>query len=141
MTDKEKFEGMKRQAIEENEAAYGRELREKYGDDAVEEHKTRLARMSEQEWEETQADEEAYKAALRRAVEAGDPAGADAREAVRLHAAWLAHYWPEGKVTPQAHMGMAEMYAQDERFTAYYEKVAPGCAAFFVKAVKAYYQQ
>ena len=141
MTDKEKFEGMKRQAIEENEAAYGRELREKYGDDAVEEHKARLARMSEQEWEETQADEEAYKAALRRAVEAGDPAGADAREAVRLHAAWLAHYWPEGKVTPQAHMGMAEMYTQDERFAAYYEKAAPGCAAFFEKAVKAYYLQ
>ena len=141
MTGKEKFEGMKRQAMEENEAAYGKELREKYGDAAVEEHKTRLARISEQEWEETQADEEAYKIALRRAVEAGDPAGEDAREAVRLHAAWLAHYWPKGKVTPQAHMGMAEMYTQDTRFTAYYEKVAPGCAAFFEKAVKAYYQQ
>lgn len=141
MIDKDKFEGMKRQAIEENEAAYGKELREKYGDEAVEEHTARLAGMSAQEWEKTQTDEEGYKAALRRAVETGDPAGEDAREAVRLHAAWLAHYWPEGKVTPEAHIGMAEMYARDERFAAYYEKVAPGCAAFFERAVKAYYQQ
>ena len=141
MTDMEKFEGMKRQAIEENEAAYGRELREKYGDDTVEEHKARLAGMSEQEWEKTQADERAYKAALRRAVETGDPAGEAAREAVRLHAAWLAHHWPEGKVTPKTHTGMAVMYTQDERFAAYYEEVASGCAAFFEKAVKAYYRQ
>lgn len=140
MTDEKKFEGMKRQIIEENEAAYGKELREKYGDETVEAHMARLSSMSQQEWAQTQKDEEDYKAALRRAVEAGDPAGEDAREAVRLHAAWLAHYWPEGAVTPKAHIGMAEMYAQDERFTAYYEKVAPGCAAFLAEAVKAYYK-
>ena len=37
MMDEKKFEGMKRQIIVENEAAYGKELREKYGDEAVEE--------------------------------------------------------------------------------------------------------
>lgn len=140
MTDEKKFEGMKRQIIEENEAAYGKELREKYGDETVEAHMARLSSMTRQEWTQTQKDEEDYKAALRRAVEAGDPACEDAREAVRLHAAWLAHYWPEGTVTSEAHIGMAEMYAQDERFTAYYEKVAPGCAAFLAEAVKAYYR-
>ena len=141
MTDQEKFEGMKRQAIRENEAAYGQEARKKYGEDAMDEHNKRLANMTEEAWEQMKTEEEGYKAALRRAVEAGDPAGEDAREAVRLHAAWLAHYWPKGAVTPQAHVGMAEMYTQDERFTAYYEVVAPGCAAFFAKAVKAYYQE
>lgn len=140
MTDEKKFEGMKRQIIEENEAAYGKELREKYGDETVEAHTARLRGMSQQEWEQTQKDEEEYKAALRRAVRAGDPAGEDAREAVRLHAAWLAHYWPQGAVTPKAHTGMAEMYVQDQRFAAYYEQVAPGCAAFLAQAVKAYYK-
>lgn len=140
MTDEKKFEGMKRQVLAENEAAYGKELREKYGDKAVEAHAARVAGMSQQEWAQTQKDEEDYKAALRRAVAAGDPAGEDAREAVRLHAAWLAHYWPEGAVTPKAHAGMAEMYVQDQRFAAYYDEVAPGCAAFFEKAVKAYYR-
>ena len=140
MNDKEKFEGMKRQAIEENEAVYGKELREKYGEETMDGYNRRLSGMSQQEWEQTRREEEGYKEALRRAAAAGDPAGEDAREAVRLHAAWLAHYWGGGKVTPQAHTGMAEMYTQDERFTAYYEQVAPGCAAFFLKAVKAYYQ-
>ena len=140
MTDQEKFEGMKRQAIRENEAAYGQEARKKYGEDAMDEHNKRLANMTEEEWEQMKTEEEGYKTALRRAVEAGDPAGEDAREAVRLHAAWLAHYWPKGAVTPQAHIGMAEMYTQDERFTAYYEAVAPSCAAFLAKAVEAYYR-
>lgn len=140
MTDREKFEAMKQQAVRENEAAYGAEAREKYGDAAMDEHNARLNGMSQEEWEQMQGEENSYKSALRRAVEKGDPAGEDAQEAVRLHAAWLAHYWPKGAVTPQAHIGMAAMYAQDERFTAYYEKVAPGCAAFFEKAVKAYYR-
>ena len=140
MTDEKKFEGMKRQIIEENEAAYGKELREKYGDKTVEEHNLRLSGMTAQEWAQAQADAEGYQSALRRAVESGDPAGEDARETVRLHAAWLAHYWPRGAVTPQAHMGMAEMYTQDERFTAYYEQVAPGAAAFLAQAVRTYYK-
>lgn len=141
MNDREKFEGMKRQAIAENEAAYGKELREKYGDKAVEAHAARLAGMSQQEWEQTQEDEKAYQAALCRAAASGDPAGEDAREAVRLHAAWLAHYWPEGAVTPEAHIGMAKMYVQDQRFSDYYEQVAPGCAAFFARAAEAYYKE
>ena len=141
MNDQEKFEGMKRRAIEENESVYGRELREKYGDDAVEEHMARLSGMSQREWDQACQEEEACKAALRRAVMAGDPTGEDAREAVRLHAAWLAHYWGEGKVTPDAHIGMAVMYTQDERFTAYYEDVTPGGAAFLARAVTAYYNQ
>ena len=140
MTDEQKFEGMKRQILAENEAAYGQELREKYGRETMEAHAARLRGMSQREWELAQQDEERYKNALRRAVAAGDPAGEDAREAVRLHAAWLAHYWPQGAVTPQAHVGMAEMYAQDRRFTDYYEQVAPGGAAFLARAARAYYQ-
>lgn len=141
MNDKEKFEGMKRRIIQENEAAYGQEIREKYGDEVMEEHNRRLGGMTRGEWEQTQTDEDAYKAALCRAVRSGDPDGKDAREAVRRHAAWLAHYWAKNSVTPEAHIAMAEMYTQDERFTAYYEAVVPGGAAFLEKAVKAYYRK
>ncbi len=35
---------------------------------------------------------------------------------------------------------LVEMYAQDDRFRAYYDRhAAPGCTDFFVKAVRAYY--
>lgn len=141
MNDSEKFEGMLRHITEENEAAYGKELREKYGDKTVDEFEAWMSGMSQEKWEEAHAVEAAYKAALCRAAESGDPAGAEAREAVRIHAAWLAYYWPDGKVTPQAHTGLAVMYAQDKRFAGYYEQLAPGCAAFFAEAVKAYYRR
>ena len=35
MTDKEKFEGFKQKMIDDNEKKYGKEIREKYGDDTV----------------------------------------------------------------------------------------------------------
>ena len=140
MQDKDKFEGMKRRIIQENEAAYGQEAREKYGA-AVSDSAARLAGMTEGEWTQMQEEERGYRQALLRAMAADDPAGEDAREAVRLHAAWLARYWPPESVTAQAHLGMAELYVQDRRFTEHYEKTAPGFAAFFLRAVQAYYRE
>ena len=139
MQDKEKFEALKRQAVQENEAAYGQEAREKYGDEAVDGSNRRLSGMSREEWEQMNQEETGYREALRRAAAAGDPAGEDAREAVRLHAAWLCRFWKPGMLTAQSHIALVDMYGQDQRFTDYYEAVVPGCAAFFAQAVRAYY--
>lgn len=139
MSDREKFEGMKQRAIAENEAAYGREARQRYGEQAVDNSRQRVAGMTEKEWAQMSEEEAGYQAALLRAMEAGDPAGADAREACRLHRAWLLHYWTPEMMTDEAHIGLVEGYSQDERFTAYYEKIAPGCAGFFAQAIRAYY--
>ena len=57
MQDKEKFEALKRQAVQENEAAYGREAREKYGDEAVDGSNRRLSGMSREEWEQMNQEE------------------------------------------------------------------------------------
>lgn len=139
MHDKEKFEGMKNRIIRENEAAYGREARERYGAEAVEASNGRVKGMTQEDWRKMKAEEAGYQEALRRAIAAGDPAGEDARDACRLHKAWLLHYWTEEMFSPEAHMGLVEMYGQDQRFCAYYDAVAPGCADFFAKAVRAYY--
>ena len=139
MGDSEKFEAMKQQVIRENEEAYGREARARYGDGAVEGTNRRLAGMTRADWEQMSREESGYKEALRRAMAAGDPAGADAREAVELHGAWLSRFWQPGAVTPQAHVALVEMYGQDQRFTGYYEAVAPGCAVFFAEAARRYY--
>ena len=70
--------------------------------------------------------------------EEGAPAGGAAREACRLHRAWLEKCWGRS-CPPQAQAGMGELYAQDPRFAAYYDgKVSPGCAAFFAQAIRAY---
>lgn len=141
MSDQEKFEGMKQRAIAENEAAYGREARERYGEQVVDGSRRRVAGMTEKEWAQMREEETGYQAALLRAMEAGDPAGADAREACRLHRAWLLHYWTPEMMTEKAHTGLVEGYSRDERFKAYYETIAPGCAEFFARAIRAYYRK
>ncbi len=35
-------------------------------------------------------------------------------------------------------MGLAQMYVDDERFKAYYDKIVPGCAEFLRDAMKIY---
>ncbi len=140
MSDMEKFEGMKEQIVLENEAAYGREAREKYGDKAVDASNSRIKGMSREEWDRMHQEEEDYLAALRRAMKTNDPAGTDARDACGLHMQWLRHTWRPELCTPEAHIGLVELYRQDERFRSFYDqKVAPGCADFFAEAVRAYY--
>ncbi len=48
-----------------------------------------------------------------------------------LHKEWLCFYW--NHYTKEAHLGLAQMYVDDSRFRAYYDAVAPGCAAFFTR--------
>lgn len=141
MNDYEKFESMKQRVIAENEAAYGQEARKRHGGGAVDGSSRKLSGMTEQEWGQMQEEEKGYQAALLRAMQAGDPAGEDAQEACRLHRAWLGRCWTPEMLTDEAHIQLVEMYGQDERFTAFYEKIAPGCAAFFAQAVRAFYRR
>lgn len=137
MSDKEKFEAFKRQAVEANEEQYGREIREQYGPEAVEASNARLLSMTEEEHGRWKALEAEILSALAAAVRAGeDPAGPAGRRVAELHRRWLCGAW--AKYTPQAHRGVAELYTADERFTAYYDKEVPGCAAFLRDAVQAY---
>lgn len=137
MSDKEKFEAFKRRAVEANEEQYGKEIREQYGPEAVEASNARLLSMTEEEHGGWKALEAEILSALAAAVRAGeDPAGPAGRRVAELHRRWLCGAW--AKYTPQAHRGVAELYTADERFTAYYDKEVPGCAAFLRDAVRAY---
>ena len=137
MSDKEKFEAFKRRAVEANEERYGKEAREKYGAGAVEGSNAKFLSMTEEEHGEWKALETEILSALAAAVRSGeDPAGAEGRRIAELHRRWLSHTWET--YTPQAHRGVAELYTADERFTAYYDKEVPGCAAFLRRAVRAY---
>ena len=137
MTDKEKFEAFKRKTVADNEAAYGAEARQKYGNEAVDASNAQLLGLSEQEHAAFQTLGEAINTALAAAVTAGeDPSGTEGQRIAAMHRRWLGYTW--NFYTPQAHAGLAELYVADPRFTAYYDKAAPGCAAFLRNAVKAY---
>lgn len=138
MSDSKKFEGFKQAMIDENEEKYGAELRERFGDDAVDASRAKVKGMSQKQWEAAQALEEKISAALKEAFAQGDPAGKRAQEACDLHRQWLCLYWKDGTYSKAAHRALAQAYAADERFSAYYDRIAPGCAKFFRDAIEIY---
>lgn len=136
MSDKEKFEGFKQTILDENEKKYGREIREKYGDDTIENSNQKFKNMTQEQYEEVTNLAEAVKEKLKAAFKTGDPAGELAQEAADLHRRWLCYYWDN--YSKEAHVGIAQMYVDDERFTAYYDKEQPGTAKFLRDAILIY---
>lgn len=136
MKDKEKFEGFKKKLIEDNEEKYGKEIRAKYGDEAVNKSNNKLKNMTPEEHDEITRLSEVVIETLHAAFQAGDPAGELAQKAADLHRQWLSFYWDS--YTKEAHAGIAQMYVDDERFTAYYDKEQPGMAEFLRDAVLIY---
>ncbi len=141
MSNKEKFEGFKKTMIEENEQKYGKEIREKYGNDLIEESNQKLANMTQDEYQDIERLAQELNIKLKEAVATGNPAGALAQEVCDLHRRWLTFYWPKDTYTKEAHQGLAQMYCLDERFKEYYEKIAPGTGEFLNEAIKIYCQK
>jgi DNA-binding transcriptional MerR regulator len=136
MSDAEKFEGFKQRLIDDNERQYGNEIRSKYGDDAVDRSNAKLKGMTREQYAKLEALTQELNDTLKAAFEQGDPAGDLAQKAAELHKRWLCFYWPE--YNKEAHIGVTRMYVDDPRFTAYYDKIAPGCAVFLRDAVHIY---
>lgn len=136
MTDQEKFAGFKQKLIDDNEKKYGREVREKYGDEAVDRANNKVKNMTREEYDEITRLGNEVMETLHAAMQTGDPAGELAQKAADLHRQWLSFYW-DG-YTKEAHAGVAQMYVDDERFTAYYDEKQPGTAKFLRDAVLIY---
>jgi hypothetical protein len=50
MSDIEKFEGFKQKLIANNETVYGKEIREKYGDEIINASNAKVKGMSKEQW-------------------------------------------------------------------------------------------
>lgn len=136
MTDQEKFEGFKKELIRENEEKYGSEVREKWGEEAADASNARMMKMTQEQYKAFQALGEELNGTLAKAVATGDPAGELGQKAAALHKDWLCATWPQ--YSAEAHRNLTQMYVDDERFTAYYEKIAPNAAAFIRDVVALY---
>jgi DNA-binding transcriptional MerR regulator len=136
MSDKEKFKGFKQKMIDDNEKKYGEEIRKKYGKETVEKSNAKLMNMTEEQYDEVTKLADQVTVTLAEAVKTGDPASDIAQKAADLHKKWLTYYWSE--YSKEAHAGLAQMYVDDERFTAYYDKEQPGTAEFLRDAIFIY---
>ena len=136
MNDKEKFEGFKQKLVSDNEEKYGREIREKYGEEQVNESNQKLLNMTKEQYEEFEKLGQEVLDTLAAAFVTGDPAGELGQKTAELHRKWLCYTWKS--YNKEAHAGLAQMYVDDERFTAYYDKKQPGMAAFLRDAILVY---
>ncbi|WP_404447108.1 MerR family transcriptional regulator [Sutcliffiella horikoshii] len=136
MSDKEKFEAFKQNRIDENEARYGEEVRAKYGNETIDKSNAKLKGMSKDQYEQGEKLGEEVLKVLNEAFKTGDPAGELAQKAADLHRQWLGFYWDS--YSKEAHAGLAQMYVDDERFTAFYDKEQPGTAEFLRDAIYIY---
>ncbi|WMC92558.1 MerR family transcriptional regulator [Kineothrix sp. MB12-C1] len=136
MNDQEKFDGFIQKLVDDNEQQYGEEIRSKYGDDAVDRSNAKVKGMSKEQYAEVEELSAELNEALKAAFEQGDPASELAQRACELHKKWLCFFWDQ--YSKEAHIGVTQMYVDDPRFTAYYDKIAVGCAAFLRDAVLIY---
>ncbi len=136
MADKEKFEGFKQKLIDENEEKYGDEIRQKYGKETVEKSNAHFKNMSKEDFDNMNGLAGKITETLAEAFKTGDPAGPLAQKAADLHKQWITYCW--GHYSKEAHAGLAQMYVDDERFAAYYDKNQPGAAAFLRDAIHIY---
>lgn len=136
MSDKEKFEGFKQNMIDENEEKYGEEIREKYREEDIDKSYNKIKNMTKEQYEVVTKLAEEIIQKLNIAFEQGDPASKLAQEVADLHKKWLTFYWDS--YSKEAHIGVANMYVQDERFAKYYETKHKGAAEFLRDAIVIY---
>ena len=135
MSDEKKFEAFKAQMVEENEKKYGKESREKYGDQAVDRTQMTMKNMSRADYQRWTDLDRAILEGLEDAVQRGiSPEGPEGETIVSNHKEWL--MLSGLKYQPSVHKGLGQMYVMDERFTMYYDKNVLGCAQFLRDAIQ-----
>lgn len=135
MSDKEKFEAFKQEKLAQNEATYGKEIREKYGQDTIESSNKQWQNLSEADFKNmTQAEKELF-AALKELIEAKDIPSESAKTIFEKHKEWLSYTWTT--YSKEAHIGLAQMYLADDRFTTYYnDQVGNDATYWLTEAIK-----
>ena len=135
MSDAEKFQVFKENAVKKHEEMYGTEAREKYGDEEVDAAQRKILNLSEEEYERFENLGREIRERLKEAVLSGiSPESEEAGRIVALHKEWLGMTWK--KYTEEAHKAVAGLYISDERFRMYYDREVAGCAAFLEKAIR-----
>ncbi len=113
------------------------EVKERWGDtDAYRESARRTKGYTKADWQRIKDEGQAAVDKLVAAMQSGKPATSEeAMAGAEAHRLQIdRNFYP---CSYEMHVGLAEMYLADPRFTATYEKVAPGLAQYLHDAIKA----
>jgi MerR family transcriptional regulator, thiopeptide resistance regulator len=113
------------------------EVEERWGDsDAYRESAMRTSRYTKADWQRIKAEGQAAIELVVAAMNAGRPADSpEAMEGAEAHRRQINDAFYE--CSYQMHVGLAEMYIADARFTETYEKIAPRLAQYLHDAIRA----
>ncbi|MFI7284778.1 MerR family transcriptional regulator [Micromonospora chersina] len=106
------------------------------GTEAYRQSTERAARYSKDDWLRNKAENEEWGRRITALMESGAPA--DSAEAMALaeeHRQLISRWFYD--CSYEIHTGLADMYLADPRFTAYYENIRPGLAAYLNEAIHA----
>ena len=135
MSDKDKFEVFKKNLIDKNERTYGKEIREKYGDDSIDESNRKMLNISEEDYQMFKELEENILTLVKKCVKENlDLDSKEAKELANMHQKWIKMTW--NKYSVEAHKSLAMMYTMDERFKEYYDRNIEGCADYLSMAIE-----
>jgi hypothetical protein len=100
------------------------------------ESQRRVRQMSKAQWQAVQQEGDAATRLM--AEYMGRPVSdPDVQAAIARHHAWIENFYP---CSAEMYRGLGQMYVDDPRFTATYDKVRPGLAVFMRDAM-AYYAE
>jgi hypothetical protein len=113
------------------------EVAERWGEtDAYRESRRRAGRYTKEDWQRIKAQGQAAIEQVVSAMQAGKAADSpEAMAGAEAHRRQIDEaFYP---CSYEMHVGLAEMYIADPRFTSTYEKIAPGLAQYLHDAIKA----
>ncbi len=112
------------------------EVEERWGKtDAYRESARRASQHTKTDWQRIKAEGQAAVEQVVKAMQAGKPAdSAEAMAGAEAHRLQIHDNFYE--CSYEMHVGLAEMYLADPRFSATYEKIAPGLAQYLHDAIR-----
>jgi DNA-binding transcriptional MerR regulator len=132
MTKKEMFEVFG----DFDPAAHEAEVEERWAGPALKQSKRRMKSYGKEQLKEIMAEAEAIAAQLAERLQAGDaPDALASKDLAEQHRRHIDRWFYD--CSHEMHAGLGDMYVADPRFTAYYEKYAPGLAEFVRSAIHA----
>ncbi len=133
LSPEERFEVFGDWPVEE----YAAEAEQKWGEtEAWAQSQQRTRAMTKEDWLRVRAEGEEVERRFAEALVAGVPADSEqAMDLAEEHRQQISRNFYD--CSPEMHAGLGRMYVEDERFTAHYERIAPGLARFVSAAVQA----
>ncbi len=130
LTDLELYEGFDQTTIER----YTREVSEQYDPQTVSEVNRKIRGLSKTEWKSIQEEGAEIVETLSGLMDR-TPSDPDVQTLIARQHAWIENFY---SVTAEIFLGLADLYAENPEFRAYYDRFATGLSDFMRQAMQIY---